>query len=279
MINLKSNYNRIFAFGCSYTRHIYATYADIIASQYPNATFINLGQSGSGNQLLLSRLSQTHRILNINEDDLVIIMYPSVTREDRWLPTGTWHTAGNIFHHKSSRNVTFNAFKFYKSYGSFLHYLIRDFAIIDMVENFLQNLTCDKILLTSTPLILGEELNDGSLVLIEDDNIKHYNKLLKTYKDLLESYPIDYQTFFKVTYLNNGIPVGVKAGDDFDAHPSPIQALGYLKTIMNVNELGVNYANRQEQLINNCKSMEDVKMIHRDYNTELDKILQVKGFI
>ena len=279
MINLRSQYNRIFAFGCSYTRHIYATYADIIASQYPNATFINLGQSGSGNQLLLSRLSQTHRILNINEDDLVIIMYPSITREDRWLPTGTWHTPGNIFHHASSRNVSLNAFKFYRSYGSFLHYIIRDLAIIDMVENFLQNLTCDKIILTSTPLTVGETLNDGTVSLIEDDNIRHYNKVIKTYKELLESYPLDYQTFFKTNYLDNQLTVGVKAGDDFDAHPSPLQALSYLKTIMSVSELAINYANRQEQLINNCNSMEEVKTLYINYGHELDKLLDRKGFV
>jgi len=279
MINLRSQYNRIFAFGCSYTRHIYTSYADIIASQYPNATFINLGKSGSGNQLLLSRLSQTHRIFNIDKDDLVIIMYPSITREDRWLSTGTWHTPGNIFHHASSRNVSLNAFKFYRSYGSFLHYLIRDLAIIDMVETFLNTLDCDKTILNSTPLTLGETLNDGKISLIEDDNVKHYKKLLTTYKELLESYPLDYQTFFRKNYLDNKLMVGVKVGDDFDAHPSPLQALSYLKTIMNINELAINYAQTQEQLINNCKSMEEVKTIHRDYNAELDRLLDRKGFV
>jgi hypothetical protein len=79
--------------------------------------------------------------------------------------------------------------------------------------------------------------------------------------------------------LDNQLSVGVKAGDDFDAHPSPLQALSYLKTIMSVDELAINYANRQEQIINNCNSMEEVKSLSRDYGHELDRLLDRKGFV
>ena len=273
MINLKQKYKRIFAFGCSYTRHIYTTYADIIASQYPDATFINMGKSGSGNQLLLSRLTQAHRIFNIDSEDLIVIMYPSITREDRWLSTGTWHTPGNIFHSAASRNVALNAFKFYKSYGSFMHYLIRDLAIIDVVENFISTLSCDKIMLMSTPLSVGETLNDCTLTLIEDDNIRHFKKISNTYKDLFEKYPLDYQTYLRTEFLDKGQLVGVSAGKDFDSHPSPLQALSYLQTIMNLNENAMSYANKQEQIILQCNNMEEVKTIYRDYNAELDRFL------
>lgn len=278
MINLKQKYNRIFAFGCSYTRHIYPTYADIIANQYPDARFVNLGKSGAGNQFLMSHLSQAHRVFSFAKDDLIIIMYPSVTREDRWLSTGTWHTMGNIFH-SHSKNVTLNALKFYKTYGCFLHYLIRDLCFIDMMENFLNSLSCDKITLMSTPLSVGEGLSHEITSLIEDDNLYFYQKICMTYKDLFEKYPIDYQTYLRKTFLDKNILTGVSVGKDFDSHPSPLQALSYLQAITEINETGISYAHKHEQLLSQCNSIEEVKELYRVYQREIDIFLYDQGIV
>ncbi len=94
-IDQKKNYNRLFTFGCSLTRYMYPTYADILGQHYDNAEYINLAKPGSGSIVLMSRLTQAHRYFKFNKDDLIVIMYPSFTREDRFLKYH-WECWGNV---------------------------------------------------------------------------------------------------------------------------------------------------------------------------------------
>ncbi len=282
MINLKHSYKRIFAFGCSYTRHTWPTWANIIASQYPNSIFYNLAKSGGGNQLLYIRLAQAHNKFQIDQDDLVLIMYPSYTREDRHTSQGYWHTPGNIFHEGNDINAPLDYYKFYETYGSFFHYILRDMSIIYMVESFLNNLTCDKISLLSTSLT-GDKNIPGDkehLSFIEDPNLTKYHNFINTYKGLLNKFPECYHHFLHKNYIKKNIATGVSFQNGSDSHPNPLQALEYLKHLgIVLKEEAYLYANEQNKKLLSCNSFNDILKTWHDEEENMDILIYKNGIV
>jgi len=90
-------YKRIFTFGCSYTEYKWPTWATIIAHDL-ELPFENWAISGSGNFAIQSRLSECDLKNNLNEDDLVMVLWSGWNREDRFdLSNNGWQKGGYIF--------------------------------------------------------------------------------------------------------------------------------------------------------------------------------------
>ena len=97
---------RVFAFGCSVTSYRWPTWADIIGKSYKNKgyEYYNFANSGSGNEYILNSLYLTDTKFKLTPDDIIIIMWSSWNREDRyivnynWTPEirGQWTKEGNI---------------------------------------------------------------------------------------------------------------------------------------------------------------------------------------
>lgn len=97
---------RIFAFGCSVTAYRWPTWADIIGKSYHNKgyEYYNFANSGSGNEYILNSLFLADTKFKFTPDDIIIIMWSSWNREDRyivdynWTPglRGQWTKEGNI---------------------------------------------------------------------------------------------------------------------------------------------------------------------------------------
>ena len=108
------NQKRFFAFGCSFTQYSWITWADIISLKLSNEGYecYNFGNSGTGNQAIHSSLVTANSIYNFTDDDIIMVMWSSWNREDRYttrkeyvnqffgaIPnglTGTWVKDGNI---------------------------------------------------------------------------------------------------------------------------------------------------------------------------------------
>lgn len=81
--------------GCSYTNYMWPTWADFLGASFD--TYINAGKSGGGNRLIYNNLMYLVRNKVINENDLVIVQWSALSREDR-MKTGhrDWTTPGNL---------------------------------------------------------------------------------------------------------------------------------------------------------------------------------------
>ncbi len=90
------NFKRIFTFGCSFTKYAWPTWADVIAYQTKIPTF-NGGVSGMGNVGIACRVVEYDQRFKFNDDDLILVMWSSWNREDRYIK-GNWAAAGNVFH-------------------------------------------------------------------------------------------------------------------------------------------------------------------------------------
>ena len=90
--------SRFFAYGCSFTKYYYPTWADIIINDVDEG--YNCGRLGSGNQLIANRICETNALKKFNRDDTIIIMWSNFFRDDVY--KDGWQTKGNIFFYKDN---------------------------------------------------------------------------------------------------------------------------------------------------------------------------------
>lgn len=86
---------RLFAFGCSFTNYSWPTWADILGEQFEH--YENWGHVGAGNFYIANSVVECHRREHITADDVVCIMWSSMTREDRYMAPDKWCTPGTIY--------------------------------------------------------------------------------------------------------------------------------------------------------------------------------------
>ena len=133
-----SKYKRVFTFGCSFTNYMFPTWADIMAKEMSHCEFHNLGTSGSGNLLISNRIAQANCQFNFCETDLVMIMFTTAYREDRYID-GQWITKGNVY------SQDYYDSNFVKKYCDPDYYILRDLGIIQLVKGYMKNLPCNTI--------------------------------------------------------------------------------------------------------------------------------------
>lgn len=124
---------RFFAFGCSFTKYEWPTWADIIARDYDH--FENWGLPGCGNHFIFNSLMECIQRNAINKDDTVMLCWSSITREDRYIKD-RWLQAGNIF-----TTIEYPQ-SWVKQFITERGCLIRDLALIKAAELVLKQLGC-----------------------------------------------------------------------------------------------------------------------------------------
>jgi hypothetical protein len=90
--------SRLFTFGCSFTHWPWPTWADIIAYDLA-IPHQNWGVSGLGNVGVHSRLIECDLRNTITEDDIILVVWSSWTREDRYnikLQGPKWTGTGDV---------------------------------------------------------------------------------------------------------------------------------------------------------------------------------------
>lgn len=166
-----TKYKRVFIFGCSFTNYFWPTWANIITFETPQAEIFNFGQPGGGNLFISERVVAANTKYRFNEEDLVLIMWSTFFREDRYIKNG-WNTPGNIY------SQDFYDDKFIEKYTCVKGFVVRDLALISLVKNLLENTASDSFILRSVD------------VEYQNENIyfPEYNmdKLVDLYKDLFK---------------------------------------------------------------------------------------------
>jgi len=226
----KNKVKRIFVFGCSFTHYFWPTWANIVSKEIPEATLYNFGSSGLGNLAISCKVSEAHVKFQFNENDLVMILWSTFLREDRWIH-GRWFGNGNVY-------VTgFYDKKFTETYSDVCGYIIRDFSLINMTMTFLDALPCQSITMPSVPL---DHLEKDYV-----KNDKMYEKVINLYKPMFSKMP---KSLFEHVTLDGSWPIThtYECPEFFahtDAHPSPEKYCSYIhENIMRLSQSTFDYA-------------------------------------
>ena len=91
------SFSRIFCFGCSFTDFPWPTWATILQKDLDIPVY-NWGLTGVGNRAIFSRMIQCDIKHKFTERDLIMVVWSSWTREDRYI-AGSWTQGGNVLSH------------------------------------------------------------------------------------------------------------------------------------------------------------------------------------
>lgn len=246
-INLQ-NYKRFFAFGCSFTGYFWPTWADVLATEMPNTEYYNLGKCGAGNMFIIQRLLEANAKFKFNEHDLIIVMWTTFCREDRYV-NGYWHTPGNIF--------TQNTYdmKWVKKFADPIGYLMRDLTLITTATAYLKSLPAHTITLASTPYYYRQE---------EDYDYNKHNQsqiddILSSFQDTIqETPPCLYDLEMKGEWDNgHGYYWDKRFVKDY--HPNPWRYRCYLEKLgFPLTETSKIYAQQSTQKLHRAKSKDEI---------------------
>ena len=85
---------KLITFGCSFTDYSWPTWADIIAFDL-DCEYENWAIGGGGNQQIARRILYRDQLLGWQPDDMVMVQWSSITREDRFYDTN-WISHGSV---------------------------------------------------------------------------------------------------------------------------------------------------------------------------------------
>lgn len=216
---MKSN-QRFFAFGCSYTNYKWPTWADIIGYPYKR-NYYNCGKEGAGNIYIFNMLMQIDQMHKLTKNDLVIIQWSSITREDRYVHRN-WITKGGLPNYYPDDYIN--------NYCDMRGFFIRDIAMIKATKAFLEKIGCEFYFISMCGI--------GPAVSVDKDGYKDdYFKLdgnadidvIEIYKDVLD---IIRPSFYSALQ-NTNRPLAVAEGVYIrDTHRIPSEHLEYIKKVL-----------------------------------------------
>lgn len=212
---------RLFTFGCSFTDYKWATWANILAYEL-NCEFYNFGRSGAGNYFISNQITQANNYFSFDKNDLVVVCWTNISREDRYTEKQGWVTPGNIY----SQNE-YDA-KFVKRWANDIHFALRDFALIDLTANYLD---CTNFNFLSMCNIVNQ-INQWEETSSEQQNLvykisnlynKNLSKIAPSFYDVLWQGNIDskWQKDWSTVHKNYS-----------DGHPTPLEHLEYLQAVL-----------------------------------------------
>lgn len=226
-----SKYKRVFTFGCSFTKYVYPTWANVLSKCVPDAEFINLGQCGGGNSYISNRMTQANRTYTFCETDLVVTMWSTYCREDRFA-NDRWITPGNIYCQGEYDEA------FVKKFCDPVGYMIKDLSTIDLATAYMSTLPCTYIDMLSVPF--------NHQVIEQDDPT--YKDVLYTYRELIAHFnePSMFDYLDRDWCTGGGGLTYIHRSNNksyYDYHPNTLVYCNYLKAIgIPLTDAAIEYA-------------------------------------
>jgi hypothetical protein len=197
-----SRYRHIWCFGCSFTRYLWPTWADLLAEHYP--VTVTAGP-GWGNYRIFRELWLKDQLGLIQPADLVMVCWTSVCREDRFFDQH-WRGGGNIW----SQNHYDD--HFVKHHADPDHFLMRDCALTWSTSRALDGV-CDHTHFSMAPMTLLDQYDSRHIARAEN---------LPQWPDL---FPAMHSNFYDVLW-GGTVPQGRN-----DAHPTTAEHREFLDRV------------------------------------------------
>lgn len=207
-------YKRFFAFGCSFTKWKWPTWADVLANQL-QIEYHNFAQPAVGNEYIFHKIVETNVKYKFNEKDLIIVCWTNFAREDRY-KNNQWIPSGNMYRYAVYDKKWVD--KWFDLKGS----LIKTSSFVASTTHLLEHAGCSYLYSSMMPMTL---LNTQD-PLYKDIDV---NDVLDTYKEYFKNFLPS-----MVEYLYNSLPYCVNPDpqETNDNHPSEEQHQLYVKNVI-----------------------------------------------
>lgn len=213
---------RIFTFGCSFTRYLWSGWPEILAYEL-DAPLYNYGFAAACNQLIFSAVVQANAFHKFGPSDLVIVEWTSISRKSIFMD-GSWRLSAD-FSEKQGGFWKFLLGNTYRDKILELEYdpvgfTIRDLTSIDAAQRLLQQSGCSWYNFQMIDLV----------GFITDELIR--NKVSRLFGDSLSKIKPSFEDVLFNSDLNSAKNESRKIHPRYvDAHPMPVDHLRFLETI------------------------------------------------
>ena len=239
-------YKRLFTFGCSMTSYGWPTWADILGQLIPE--HYRYGKSGAGNQFIACAITEANLKYKFNSDDLIMVMWTSVSREDRY-KNNSWHVGGNVYTSDMIGD------EYVQQWADTRYYLLRDLNYITLTHAFLENLNVDYDFLAMSSLTQLQLKGRDADFKNGADILDAYSSTLKLLK------PGMLEKEFKGTWPQ--VPIMMRGNPStHDYHPTPASHLSYLKKIYphwKVSKKIRKFVNEYQTRLENSKYIDEIE--------------------
>lgn len=243
-----SNYKRFFAFGCSFTDYRWPTWADIIGKEFPG-NYYNYGGGGASNPMIARSISEADLIYKLNKEDLIIIVWSDVCREERFV--GHIAGTGSVLYDLAVLNSPFLD-------QLPLVYYKRDMTCIHMASKFLDSIGLTYYMFSTVPL----NKTEGSNPINIDNNTK--TVLFPVAEKIKQNY---LDTVYNGNWLSQpAVSMKYQGKIIRDAHPTPSLHLKFLNTVFSELELSsstLDYVKYYDNVLAAIPDITDVGHIHK----------------
>lgn len=207
--------DRLFTFGCSFTRYYWPTWADMLGREYTE--FENWGNGGLGNRAILERLTECVVNNKITANDTIIVQWSDLHRFDMHkpkpeLPEG-WAQGGNMLAAPDFENCWIS------SVWNEQSYVMHTLNFIKLAITLLESLPC-KWYMTSLYDITAD--------------LKRYPRAFKNYLPMFshKNFLQPMHSFFSQYDFPKKTLVDIKDKKQIDEHPSPIAHYAWLAEVL-----------------------------------------------
>lgn len=207
-------YRRFFAFGCSFTKWKWATWADYLAAKL-GIEYYNFAEPGVGNEYIFHKVVETNAKYNFNKNDLVIICWTNFAREDRY-KNNRWIPSNNIFKYQVYNKAWVD--QCFDLKGA----LIKTSSFVASTSYLLKQKKSTYLSFSMMPMMLINSQDPVYQDLMVEDVIETYQKY---YQDFLPS---------MVEYLYDSLPycVNPEPQEHGDNHPSEKQHQKFVNKVL-----------------------------------------------
>jgi hypothetical protein len=243
-------YKRFFAFGCSFTNYYWPTWADIIGQDIP--VYENWAERGAGNYFIFNSVMEAHARYQFNKDDLIIIMWSTIAREDRY-------SNGHWLHDTTMTQAKTYGTDWFNKYGTDIRsFLIRDLAYIKSIHTVLESCQCDWENFTLHPItnINHDKEKEAGIDIDSLSEEEKFDYWVKAFDDLCDGKGVDHLLAFKdVVEVYRDVFLKINKSlegrwshkhhksrlvPNNDGHPTPLEALNFLDDVWPNNSLSSN---------------------------------------
>ena len=198
---------RLFTFGCSNTKYVWPTWANIVGLNYDS--HLNFGKPGAGNYYIQCRLNEVNQFYGITKDDCVMVMVSSFSRHDFIDNDSNWRCHGNIY-----TNDVFD-FNFIDKYWSLEYGLTVTWNAVENIIKTLNEIGCEYKIMKSfdlsmvevSPPTVNDKLNDVRKISSKVKYIERRLNEILPYENLFDFSQNKYGNFSKTNMY------------DFDDYP------------------------------------------------------------
>lgn len=137
-------YNRLYAFGCSFTQYKWPTWADFAHAGGLAQDYSNWGLPGGSNDFILHSVTECVSTHAVTDKDIVAIMWSQPYRLSDYNDEDGWDMPGNMYVYDKER-------------AKFLHedkISLENQSYITSVKHILDNIGCDYVFTSMQPMDL-----------------------------------------------------------------------------------------------------------------------------